>query len=103
MAFDDRGRLWCGMLQLSRGPDPAFDPNQRDRILIFEDSRGTGHFDKRTVFWTKGEVDQHRRGLWRVFCLSAPNLIFIPVRKRRQAGGGARNSSRRMELRRSPS
>ena len=81
MAFDDRGRLWVVECYSYRGgPDPAFDPDQRDRILIFEDSKGAGRFDKRTVFWDQGvRLTSIALGFGGVFCLSAPNLLFIPV------------------------
>ena len=59
----------------------AFDTNRRDRILIFEDSKGTGHFDKRKVFWDQGvRLTGIALGFGGVFCTCAPNLIFIPDR-----------------------
>ena len=49
MAFDDRGRLWVAECYSY----PAWlhpDIGKRDRILIFEDRDGDGHFDGRKVF-----------------------------------------------------
>ena len=82
MAFDDRGRLWVVECYTYTGIGvDAFDPNFRDRILIFEDSKGTGHFDKRKVFWDQGmRLTSIALGFGGVFCTSAPNLLFIPDR-----------------------
>jgi hypothetical protein len=54
MAFDDRGRLWVAECYSYSDAKTNFDLGLRDRIVIFEDSKGTGHFDKRKVFWDKG-------------------------------------------------
>src|SRR6266850_1256982 len=51
LAFDPRGRLWVAENYSYDGGNHGFDPESRDRIVIFEDSRHSGHFDKRTVFW----------------------------------------------------
>jgi hypothetical protein len=55
--LDDRGRLWVAEAYCypTRKPYPGIllPENERqngDRIVIFEDSKGTGHFDKKTVF-----------------------------------------------------
>lgn len=82
MAFDDRGRLWVVENYTYTGVgNDAFDTNRRDRIVIFEDSKGTGHFDKRTVFWDQGvRLTGIAVGFGGVFCTCAPNLIFIPDR-----------------------
>ncbi len=38
------------------------DGRGHDRVLIFEDTDGDGHFDKQTVFWDKGaNLSGHRR------------------------------------------
>ena len=46
--IDARGRLWVveGLTYPVRAPEGQ----GKDRILIFEDTDGDGHFDKRTVF-----------------------------------------------------
>ncbi len=90
MAFDDRGRLWVveNYTYTGVGAD-AFDTNSRDRILIFEDSNGAGHFDKRTVFWDQGvRLTGLALGFGGVFCTCAPNLIFIPIDKSGEKPGG---------------
>ncbi len=59
----------------------TYDLTLRDRIIIFEDSKGTGHFDKRTVFWDQGKrLTSIAVGFGGVFATCAPNLIFIPDR-----------------------
>jgi putative membrane-bound dehydrogenase-like protein len=82
MTFDDRGRLWVVENYTYMGSgDDAFDTNRRDRIVIFEDSTGSGHFDKRKVFWDQGvRLTGIAVGFGGVFCTCAPNLIFIPDR-----------------------
>src|SRR5258708_2460163 len=55
LTFDDRGRLWVAECYTYSDVKTNFDLNLRDRILIFEDSKGTGHFDKRIVFWDQGK------------------------------------------------
>src|SRR5690242_732739 len=54
MCFDDRGRLWVAECYTYADVKTNYDLHLHDRIVIFEDSKGTGHFDKRTVFWDKG-------------------------------------------------
>ena len=48
MCLDDRGRVWVA--EAYSYPVRRPDKDAKDRILIFEDTKGTGHFDKRTVF-----------------------------------------------------
>lgn len=82
MSFDDRGRLWVVECYTYTGVgEDAFDTNRRDRIVIFEDSTGSGHFDKRKVFWDQGvRLTGIAVGFGGVFCTCAPSLIFIPNR-----------------------
>jgi putative membrane-bound dehydrogenase-like protein len=79
MAFDERGRLWvaeCYSYESSGGP---WKSAVRDRILIFEDTKGDGHFDKRTIFWDGAEnLTSCVPGLGGVWCSATPNVIFIP-------------------------
>jgi putative membrane-bound dehydrogenase-like protein len=78
--FDDRGRLWVAEC-LSY---PKWETNGkpgRDRILIFEDTKGTGHFDKCKVFHDKlANVSGLQFGFGGVWVCSTPNLLFIPDR-----------------------
>jgi putative membrane-bound dehydrogenase-like protein len=77
MCFDDRGRLWVAECYTYAGT--AWDEKHRDRILIFEDAKGNGRFDKRTVFWDKGRnLTSITIGFGGVWALCAPNLLFIP-------------------------
>src|SRR5579883_1291079 len=81
MAFDDRGRLWVAECYTYADLKTNYDLHLRDRILIFEDTKGTGHFDKRTVFWDQGQrLTSIAIGFGGVYALCAPNLIFIPDR-----------------------
>src|SRR4029453_6550876 len=49
LALDDRGRLWIA--EAFEYPQRAPEGKGRDRILVFEDTDGDGHFDKRKVFY----------------------------------------------------
>lgn len=73
--YDDRGRLWVAesfsYIEWKR--------NGKDRILIFEDSDKDGVFDKRTVFWDRGNhLSGFQIGYGGVWICDAPQLLFIP-------------------------
>ncbi len=80
IATDSRGRLWVAENYSWSGAGMGnFDAQQRDRIVILEDSDSDGHFDKRTVFWDQAHkltsVEIASGGVWAI-CL--PRLLFIP-------------------------
>ncbi len=81
MAWDPRGRLWVAENYTYAESGKKFDLNLRDRILIFEDKDGDGHFDTRTVFTDELQmltsVEVGHGGVW-VMC--PPQLLFIPDR-----------------------
>lgn len=72
--IDDRGRLW--VVENYSYPDWKSEGN--DRILIFEDTDGDGHFDKSKVFYDKlnmgSAIEVGFGGVWVGSC---PNLLFI--------------------------
>jgi putative membrane-bound dehydrogenase-like protein len=85
--FDDRGRLWVAeaFVYPTRRPSPGLllPENERkdgDRIVIFEDSKGTGHFDKKTVFMEGfnllSGIEYGFGGIW---IGAAPYFAFIPI------------------------
>ena len=77
MEFDDRGRLWVAEFYSYRN----WKPEGKDRILIFEDTDGDGRFDKRKVFWDKGNyLTGLQLGFGGVWICNAPTLAFIPDR-----------------------
>jgi putative membrane-bound dehydrogenase-like protein len=77
--FDDRGRLW--VVECYSYPNWTKDGAGHDRVLIFEDTKGEGRFDKRTVFWDKGaNLSGIQVGFSGVWLCSTPNLLFIPVK-----------------------
>ncbi len=80
MTFDDRGRLW--VVEAHSYPHWITDGREgHDRILIFEDKKGTGHYDKCTVFWDRGtNLSGIAVGFGGVWLCSTPNLVFLPVR-----------------------
>jgi putative membrane-bound dehydrogenase-like protein len=73
--FDDRGRLWVA----ENESYPNWKPEGHDRIVIYEDTDGDGHFDKRTLFYDKlNYLTGLEVGFGGVWVVSAPNLLFIP-------------------------
>ncbi|HEY7155707.1 MAG TPA: PVC-type heme-binding CxxCH protein, partial [Gemmataceae bacterium] len=80
MTLDDRGRLW--VVESHSYPNWLPEGKQgRDRILIFEDKKGSGHFDSCKVFWDKGtNLSGIAVGFGGVWLCATPNLLFIPVR-----------------------
>src|SRR5437763_2032783 len=50
MSWDAQGRLWIAENYTYAEGSVRYDLKLRDRILMFEDKDGNGHFDKRTVF-----------------------------------------------------
>ncbi|MCM8542024.1 MAG: c-type cytochrome [Lentisphaeraceae bacterium] len=73
--FDNRGRLWV----VQNFSHPFYKKVGHDTILIFEDTNGDGQFDKRKVFWDKGQyVTGIQFGHGGVWICNSPNLQFIP-------------------------
>jgi len=81
MSWDARGRLWIAENYTYAEGGKKFDLNLRDRVLIFEDKDGDGHFDTRKVFTDELQmltsIEVGHGGVW-VMC--PPQLIFIPDR-----------------------
>jgi len=76
-AIDDRGRLWVA--ETYSYPRRVADNQARDRILIFQDTDGDGHFDTRKVFAEKlNLVSGLEVGFGGVWVGAAPHLLFIP-------------------------
>src|SRR5216110_2938054 len=90
MAWDARGRLWVAENYTYAESAKKFDLNLRDRILIFEDRDGDGHFDTRTVFTDELQmltsIEVGHGGVW-VMC--PPQLCFIPDRNGDDLPAGA--------------
>lgn len=82
-ALDDQGRVWVAEC-LSY---PNWQRTGHDRILIFEDSKGTGAFDKQAVFHDKiANISGIQLGFGGVWVAAIPNLLFIPIRDDGTAG-----------------
>jgi putative membrane-bound dehydrogenase-like protein len=78
LAIDDRGRLWVA--EAYTYPVKAPEGKGQDKILIFEDTKHDGHFDKRTVFIEGlNLVSGLEVGFGGVWVGQAPNLLFIPI------------------------
>ena len=79
MAWDARGRLWVAENYTYAESGEKFDLHLRDRILIFEDADGDGHFDSRKVFTEEAQrltsVEVGHGGVW---ALCPPQLLFFP-------------------------
>jgi putative membrane-bound dehydrogenase-like protein len=75
--IDPRGRLWVA--EAITYPVRAPEGQGKDRIVIFEDTKGTGHADKRTVFMEGlNLVSGLEVGFGGVWVGAAPYLMFIP-------------------------
>src|SRR5690349_18767646 len=79
MAWDSRGRLWVAENYTYAEGGKRFDLNLRDRILIFEDKDGDGHFDSRKVFTDElQKLTSIEVGYGGVWVMSPPQLLFYP-------------------------
>jgi putative membrane-bound dehydrogenase-like protein len=87
MCWDEKGRLWVAENYTYSDGKERFDLSLRDRILIFEDSKNTGHFDKRTVFEEDLQMlTSIERGFGGVYALCPPNLLWIPEKDGQPSG-----------------
>src|SRR5437764_1242083 len=70
--FDDRGRVW--VVECLSYPNWKLDGTGHDRVTMFEDTDGDGHFDVRHVVYDKGSnlsgIELGHGGIW--LC-SVPN------------------------------
>ncbi|MEO6034344.1 MAG: hypothetical protein ABIQ35_03730, partial [Verrucomicrobiota bacterium] len=68
MALDARGRIWVAENYSYNGASLGFEARHRDRIIVLEDAKGTGRFDKRTVFFDQAfrltSVEVGFGGVW---------------------------------------
>jgi putative membrane-bound dehydrogenase-like protein len=77
MTTDPRGRLW--VVECLSYPNWSTNEFGPDRVSIFEDNDGDGHFDRKTVFYDKGRnLTGIAVGFGGVYLTSLPELIFIP-------------------------
>lgn len=85
MCLDDRGRVWVAEGRCY--PTRRNDKDANDRILIFEDTDGDGHFDKRTVFMEGlNLVSGLEVGFGGVWIGAAPYLLYVPMKDDRPVG-----------------
>ena len=90
MAWDARGRLWVAENYTYAERSKKFDLNLRDRLVIFEDKDGDGHFDTRKVFTDEVQMlTSVEVGLGGVWLMCPPQLLFIPDRNRDDIPDGA--------------
>lgn len=84
MSWDNRGRLWVAENYTYAEGGVRYDLNLHDRILIFEDTKGDGHFSSRRVFCDDVQmltsIEVGHGGVW-ALCL--PYLVFIPDKDNR--------------------
>src|SRR5262249_16648543 len=72
-------RMW--VVECLSYPNWTKEKEGHDRVVILEDTTGSGHFDKKTVFWDKGaNLSGIAYGFGGIWLCNTPNLIFIPVR-----------------------
>ena len=79
MTWDTRGRLWVAENYTYAERSLKFDLRLRDRVLIFEDKDGDGHFDSRQVFTEDVQrLTSVAVGAGGVWLMCPPQLLFIP-------------------------
>ena len=79
LTTDERGRLWVAECYTYAESKINFDPDQRDRIVVLEDTDGDGKSDKRKVFASGiDKLTSVEVGFGGVWALAAPNLLFFP-------------------------
>ena len=80
---DGRGRLWVAENYTYAESKLNFDPDQRDRIVVLEDSDGDGKSDQRKVFASGiNKLTSVEVGFGGVWALAAPHLLFFPDKNR---------------------
>jgi putative membrane-bound dehydrogenase-like protein len=88
MTTDDRGRLWV----VESHSYPNWRPDGkggRDRILIFEEQKGTGRYSCK-VFWDRAtNLSGIAVGFGGVWLCATPHLLFVPVRSGEDRPAGA--------------
>lgn len=81
LAWDARGRLWVAENYTYAELPLMFDLGLRDRILVFEDKNGDGHFSSRRVFTDDVQrctsIEIGHGGVW---AMCPPQLLFFPDR-----------------------
>ena len=78
-AIDDRGRVWVA--EAYTYPVRAKGEKGKDRILVFEDTKGDGKFDKRTVFMEGFNlISGLEVGFGGVWVGAAPYFMYIPLK-----------------------
>ncbi len=78
--LDHRGRLWVA--EAYSYPIRRKEGEGKDRIVIFEDTDGDGHFDKRTVFMEGlNLVSGLEVGFGGVWIGAAPYLMYVPIKE----------------------
>ena len=81
LTTDTRGRLWVAECYSYDDRSINYSADQRDRIVVYEDTNHDGRFDKRTVFWDQAwKLTSVEVGFGGIWALCAPNLLFIPDR-----------------------
>ncbi len=85
MAWDAKGRLWVAENYTYAERAKRFDLRHRDRVVIFEDSDGDGHHDKRTVFTDDVQMlTSVEVGLGGAWLLCPPQTPLRPRPQRRR-------------------
>ena len=80
MTIDERGRLWVAENYTYAESGVWFDLRLRDRILVFEDTKHNGQFDKRTVFWDGAQrLTSLEVGFGGVWVFARQNSCSFPI------------------------
>jgi putative membrane-bound dehydrogenase-like protein len=75
MQVDGKGRLWVVEY---RTFGKEMDYTQKDSVVVFDDAKGDGTWNRRRVFCEGQNLTSVAVGLGGVFLCSMPNLLFVP-------------------------
>ncbi|HLQ38142.1 MAG TPA: PVC-type heme-binding CxxCH protein, partial [Planctomycetota bacterium] len=75
LQVDGKGRLWVVEYRTFA---KQMDYSQTDSVVVFDDAKGDGSWNRRRVFYEGKNITSVAVGLGGVFICSMPDLLFVP-------------------------
>jgi putative membrane-bound dehydrogenase-like protein len=75
MHVDGKGRLWVAEYRTFA---KVLDDSQTDSVVVFDDAKGDGTWNRRRVFYEGKHITSIAVGFGGVFVCATPELLFIP-------------------------